>query len=359
MAIFDPSLPFDLPLLPPDINFSDPNLLKLVARARTELGELKGFSSTVPNPMLLLSPAIIRESIASSKIENINTTIVDVFKQSLFPEYERNESDKEVLRYRNAVLKGYSLLKDLPISNRIIVLILRELLPGRNTEIRGVQNHIRNTLTNEIIYTPPPVNLIPSLISNLEIFLNDIDDDIDPLIKCAVSHYQFEAIHPFEDGNGRTGRILMVLYLVQAKILSLPILYISGYINKNRSQYYTLLSKVTKDQDWVPFIEFILNALYFQAKSTKETLVNIINLYQKYRFEIEAKANKAFKTGIVDAMFSSPFLTPTSCAAKIKTHYTTATRYLNELRGLGYLGYLELGKFHYYVNTSLIEILED
>ncbi|MDF3821847.1 Fic family protein [Leptospira sp. 96542] len=156
------------------------------------------------------------------------------------------------------------------MSNRLIQIIHKELMLDKETGIRKVQNKIINSKSGKVIYTPPIASQIPSLLNNLEIFLNDKNDGIDTLIKCAISHYQFEAIHPFLDGNGRTGRILMVLYLVQEQILSLPILYISGYINKNRNDYYALLENISAKKDWFPFIEFMLNAFYLQARSTKK-----------------------------------------------------------------------------------------
>ncbi|WP_167882362.1 Fic family protein [Leptospira sarikeiensis] len=333
--------------------------MKLIAKARTELGELKGFATALPNPMLLLSPAIIKESVASSNIENINTTVSHVLQQSLFPEYERNDYDKEVLRYRSAVELGYYELRRFPISLRLIERIHTELMFGKEPGFRKLQNRIINSTSGKLIYTPPIASKIPKLISNLEKFLNNEEDDIDPLLKCAIAHYQFEAIHPFLDGNGRTGRILMVLYLIQAKILSLPILYVSGYINNNRSKYYELLAAVSSEQDWIPFLEFMLNAFYLQAKSTKNLLFKIIELYQNYKKEISVRFPKLAKTGIVEAMFASPVLSPVSLGERIEVHYTTATRYLTDLKEANYLVDMNYGKYHLFINKALLDLLQE
>ncbi|WP_165780438.1 Fic family protein [Leptospira haakeii] len=345
--------------LPPVLDFESKGFLKLIAKARTELGELKGFASALPNPMLLLSPAIIKESVASSNIENINTTVSNVLQQSLFPEYERDDYDKEVLRYRSAVELGFHELKRFPISNRLIERVHKELMFGKESGFRKLQNKIINSNTGEPIYTPPIASKIPDLISNLEKFLNEENDGIDPLLKCAISHYQFEAIHPFLDGNGRTGRILMVLYLIQAKMLSLPILYVSGYINSNRSRYYELLAGVSSQGNWEPFLEFMLNAFYLQAKSTKDLLFKIIELYQTYKKELSIDRPKLAKTGIVEAMFASPVLSPVSLGERIDVHYTTATRYLEELKDANYLVDMNYGKYHLFINKVLLDLLQE
>lgn len=224
--------PFDLPFLPPFADFNGPDTIKILLKARTELGELKGYSSALPNPMLLLSPAVIKESVISSRIENINTTVENVLQMQLFPEAEQRKPEKEVLHYREALLWGFEQLSKLPLSTRIVVGVQKRLLPESAGGYRRVQNSIQDVAAGKVIYIPPPAQKIPELMGNWEKFIH-AEDDIDPLIKCVMAHYQFEAIHPFTDGNGRTGRILMVLYLVEQGFLTIPLLYVSGYINKN------------------------------------------------------------------------------------------------------------------------------
>jgi len=355
---FNPTYPFNLPLLPPEIDFKSKEFLELLIKARTELGELKGYSFSMPNPMLLISPAIIKESIASSNIENINTTIIDVLQNQLFPEIEQKQPDKEVLRYRDAAIWGYENLKSIALSSRLITGIQKKLIPSSHGEYRKQQNKIENSVTKEILYTPPVASHIPKLISNWENFVNYRPDNIDPLIASAIAHYQFEAIHPFNDGNGRTGRILMILQLIQDEILSLPTLYISGYINKNRNNYYKLLRSVTIKEDWNSFILFILNGFYLQAKETKETLFNIMKLFHSLKNEIKEKHKKIYSADLIETLFSYPIITPVKLGKELNIHYTTASRYLSGLQKTGFLKESIVGKYHFYINQKLLNIMK-
>jgi len=359
---FDATYPFPLPNLPPLLDFKDDNLIDLLLKARTQLGELKGYAFAMPNPLLLLSPAIIRESVASSNIENIYTTVERVLQQQLFPEVQQREPDKEVLHYRNAIMWGYNQMNKIPVSSRLILDIHEKLLPLKSHGYRTTQNTIQNSLTGEVIFTPPPANKITELISNWEKFIhNQIEgvERIDPLVKCAIAHYQFEAIHPFIDGNGRTGRILMVLYLIHEELLNLPILYISSYINKNRDEYYQLLLQVSKDGNWNEFILFIVRGIYLQARSTKETLFKIMELYHEYKEKIKIEHKKIYFTGLVDHLFASPIVTPVNLGEQIGVHYTTASRYLKELAEAGLLEDIFHGKYHFFVNQKLMKIISD
>jgi Fic family protein len=209
----DATCPHALDPLPPKKEISNADFGDLLIEARVQLAELKGASGQIPNPMLLMSPAILRESVASSHIENINTTVAGVLQMQLFPEGERRAPDKEVLRYGEATKWGFENLEKYALSSRVITGIQAVLLPEGSCRYRREQNHIINSHTNQPLYTPPPPNEVPVLISNWEKFVNAPDQSMDPLIRTIVAHYQFEAIHPFLDGNGRTGRILMVLQL--------------------------------------------------------------------------------------------------------------------------------------------------
>ena len=353
---FDSSQAFDLPLLPPSLNIADQSLFDILLKARTELAELNGAVIALPNPMLLLSPAIVKESLASSEIENIHTTLEEALQNQLFPESEQRNPDKEVLRYREALLWGYAQLPNLPISTRLILGIHQQLLSSGG-EFRKQQNQIANTVTKEIIYTPPIAANIPALIGNWENFVNDDTQKIDPLIRAAIAHYQFEAIHPFTDGNGRTGRILMVLSLVQDKLLHLPVLYISGFINKNRAEYYRLLRAITTDADWYSFIKFFLHAFHQQALETKKMLFAVFMLYQKFLDQIKASHPKIYSADLVQQLFSYPILTPVSLGEKLDIHYTTASRHLHTLAEGGYLKSSKVGKYHFFINHQLMTIL--
>ncbi|MCL5991539.1 MAG: Fic family protein [Bacteroidetes bacterium] len=354
---FDPNIPFNLPELPGSVNIGNNNLTDILIGVNRELAELKVSSGTLPNPLLLLSPAIIKESLASSIIENINTTLEDVLQNELFPEPERKEQDKEVLRYRDAVLNAFNELRKFPLSNRIILGIHKKLIPGRDTGYRKTQNKIENSLTKEILYTPPPANKIQELISNWEKFVNSTDIKFDPVLKTVIAHYQFEAIHPFGDGNGRTGRILMLMELVQDGILKYPILYISGYINKNRDRYYEVIRNVTIKNEWLQYSAYMLNTIYHQAVETKSLIFKMNNLNNVTKEKVKKLLPKLSSPDLIDSLFAFPIITPVKLGDMLNVHYTTASRYLKQLSRVGILKENVKGKYHLYINFELMKIL--
>lgn len=355
---FDPIRPFDLPLIPPELNFRHEQFVDVMLATRTELGELNGYSYSLPNPLLLLSPAVIKESVASSSIENINTTMEEALQAQLFPEAEQKKPDKEVLRYKDAIMWGFENLKKIPISTRLILGIMKKLMPDQAPGYRKTQNRIANSATGHVIYTPPAANELPQLLNNWERFVNDKEDGIDPLVKAAIAHYQFEAIHPFSDGNGRTGRILMVLQLIQERLLSLPILYVSGYINKNRSEYYRSLQTVRTDEDWHHWILFMLRAFHHQAQETKTTVFRIMELVEMTRERLKEKHRKIYSAELVEAMFALPIVTPVNLGKKLDVNYRTASRYLAELAKGRLLHESYVGKYHLYANKPLLKLLK-
>lgn len=357
MDPFSSAIPYHLPLLPPAADFRVPELYEILPDVRAALGELKGYAELLPNPLLLLSPAIIKESLASSEIENIHTTLEDVLQQNIFPETEQRPENKEVLRYREAILLGYEEMQRLPLSRRMIEGIQNKLMPGKYAGFRTVQNRIANQNTGEVLYTPPSAENLGDLISNLESFYHNEEIVLDPLIKTAISHYQFEAIHPFLDGNGRTGRILIVLELIHRKVLNLPVLYISGYINEHRDEYYRLLRKVSTEGDWIGFAGFMLRVFHTQADVTRGVLFQILKMYNEMREDLKLNHPAPAKTGIADALFAMPIVTPVRLAQELGIHYTTASRYLTELRDAGKLEYLEAGKYHLFINRKLMDVL--
>lgn len=350
--------PFPLVPLPPKTDLSRARFADQLVAARVELAELKGYGQLVPNPLLLLSPAVLRESIASSEIENIHTTIFDALQMQLLPESERRQNDKEVLRYRDALLEGFQMVESTAISSRVIHKIYSRLLPEKRIGYRQQQNRIINDRTGATIYTPPPAQDVPDLISNWERFLNQADDPIDPLIKAAIAHYQFEAIHPFSDGNGRCGRILIVLYLVQADVLRWPNFFISGYLIRHRAEYYRLLKSVTEDGDWNSFIGFMLSAFREQAAETRELLLATMTLLHKFKARLQEKLESVYSHELVEALFSTPVTTPAQLARDLDIHYRTAGRYLSQMEAKGLLQGQMHGKYHLFFNTELIELLQ-
>lgn len=355
---FDPTYPHALAPLPPARVLSNATFGDLLLAARVELAELKGACGQIPNPLLLTSPAAIRESVASSNIENINTTLAEVLQWQLFPEAEQRPPDKEVLRYREAMTWGFEQLSRYPLSSRLITGIQSRLIPEGNGAYRREQNQIVNLGSHEIRYTPPPAQAIPDLMSNWEFYVNNNDLPVDPLIRAIIAHYQFEAIHPFRDGNGRTGRILMVLQLIQDELLSLPVLYISGYINKHRGEYYECLLDVTSENKWQEYIGFMLRGFLEQAKHTRITLGAITRLFHSLKASIRTDHKKIYSSELIDALFTFPVITPTRLASVLGKHYTTTSKYLIELAKSGILFETTIGKYHIFVNQALMEILK-
>jgi len=356
---FRPDIPHEVPPLPPKIDLSRTAFAEELLPARVALAELKGYSELLPNPLILLSPAILRESIASSEIENIHTTLIDALQIDLFPSVgERRESEKEVVRYRDAILHGFDLMGGLPLSTRLIQQTHAKLLPRQRGEYRQQQNRIANDATGELVYTPPAAPSIPALMSNWEKFINTRDEAVDPLIRTALAHYQFEAIHPFADGNGRCGRMMMVLQLVCAGVLKWPILYISGYIIRHRPEYYQLLRDVTAKKEWEPFIVFLLRGFCEQALETRSLLFDIMALFNSFKERVRTKHSRIYSHELIEALFSFPVTTPAHLGRKLHVHYTTASRYLQQLSGAGFLKDRTSGRHHLYLNSALLDLLQ-
>lgn len=354
--IFNADQPFRLPLLPPPLALESPALLRAVAAARIQVAELKGYLAAIPNPMLLLSPTLLRESVASSEIEDIHTTVESALQQSLFPVAEQRGADKEVLRYSEAIRWGAAQLPRLPIVSRLIVGVQRQLLGPKATDYRTTPNQIINSLTEQPIYTPPVAADLPALLSNWENYINTSDPAADPLLRCVVGHYQFEAIHPFGDGTGRTGRILMVLQLVQDELLSLPVLFISGYINQHRAAYYQLLLGVTARGEWEAYVLFMLRGFEQQARATKLLLLQVMEQLGEFRRRLR-ELPKRVPGELADHLFAFPVTTPVQAARELGFTYKTTSRYLNELATAGLVENKQVSRYQFFFNRPLLETL--
>ncbi len=352
--------PFPLKKLPPKEDYLSGEIYKELLEARIQIAELKGYCLDYPNPLLLLSPSIIKESLASSEIEDVHTTLINVLQNSLLPESERRSADKEVLRYREAISFGFSELQKRPIiGTRLMLGIQGTLMQVEGSGFRKDQNAIVNPKTKEIIFVPPRPQDIEALVKNWEEYVNVASDDIkhDPLIKAAIAHYQFESIHPFDDGNGRTGRILMVLQLIHAELLTVPILYISGYINKNKTEYYQLLRNITNKNEWKEYVLFMIRGFKEQAVITKKHLLDTKVLFEETRKKVKKDMPEIYSHELIEAIFTIPIITPTALAAKIGVYYTTAGTYLKKLQSAGIMKSQKYGKYQMYGNTKLINLL--
>lgn len=357
---FDPKQPFNqLPSLPPKIDLDDIQILKKVNSANIALSKLDGSSIAIPNRELLIEPLSVREAVASSGIENINTTVAEIFQAVLFPEKEISKAQKETLHYKDALLVGFGLLQKQDFLHTNSFLEIQKILEPNKAGIRKLPGtSIKNSVTGEIIYTPPEgEDLLRRLLQNYENYYNNFADDIDPLIKLAILHYQFEAVHPFYDGNGRTGRILMVLYLILAKRIELPILFISGFINTHRSDYYRLLNRVTKDDGWKEWILFILNAVETQATETATTVTAIKLMHRSYKSTIKEKLPKIYSADLVDYLFANPFYSQQRLAETLGKERKTAAKYLNALLEISLIEAFKFKREKVYFCPKLLKLL--
>lgn len=350
---------FVLKNLPPDIELETKQVLRKVASAHRYLAELKGISATIPNQAILINTLSLQEAKDSSAIENIITTHDDLYREDILPEYTSSAAAKEVSRYVSALKKGYSAVKNtgLLTSNHIID-IQAELEAHRSGFRKLPGTELINEQTGEQVYIPPQNHQdIVNLMSNLEKYLNENHiNDVDILIKMALIHYQFESIHPFYDGNGRTGRIINVLYLVLKDLLDIPVLYLSRYIVKNKAAYYSLLQKVRDDGAWEEWILFMLSAVEETSKQTIQIVHAIGKSIQEYKHFIRSKY-KFYSQDLINNLFFHPYTKIEFVIRDLEISRNTASKYLDALCEDGLLKKQKIVTTNYYINTSLYSIL--
>lgn len=326
-----------------------------LVKARAAIGELRGACYGLPNPQLLLSPTILREALQSSEVENIVTTLEDVLQAQLYSEQERSAADKEVLRYNAALDAGLDAMRESYLGSNTIKTVHGVLVP-REPDYRKTQNTLRNVVTGEVVFRPISAVMVPVYLADLEKFIN-VQSGLDPVLKTVIVHYQFEAIHPFGDGNGRTGRILMVLCMIYYRLLDLPVLFISEYINNHKAEYYRAFQVAERDGDLDQFIEYMLKAIATQARKSTRTLLEVRNLHEKAKRIIRERLPKIYSRDLVDAIFSQPLMTPTRYAELMECTRQTATAHLKALRDIGMMRVLEAGKYTFYANVRLMKYL--
>lgn len=360
--MFHRDIPYnDLPLLPPKYDFDDVSLLKLVNRANNSLFELKGMANVLPNSGILVSPLSIREAVASSGIENINTTVSEALKADvIYTESETVGAEKEVLKYRDALREGYQILTKNGFLNTNSFIQIQSVLEPNKKGIRRIPGvAIRSSKTGEAVYTPPEgYDIILDKLKNFENYFNDQTDFdmLDPLIRMAVMHYQLESIHPFLDGNGRTGRIVMILYLVLTKRLELPILFLSKYILENRDEYYRRLRGVTEKNEWKEWVSYVLEAVDAQAKDTTKNILQIKALIDQYK-KIEHAGGTKITSQMLDYLFSNPFYSQKNMATNLNVHRNTAAKYFEELESSGVVKKFKHKNGYVYYNQKFLNIL--
>ena len=349
---------YSIALLPPEADLETKQVLKRLAGAHRALAELKGFADTMPNKNILINAVTINEAKDSSEIENIITTHDELFKAMSQPNYQ-NPAAKEVVNYRKALWKGYEAIKNTQILTINMMVEIQQNIENNRAGIRKLPGTVlKNEATGEVVYTPPSGEQeIMALLSNLESYMNDDHDEIDPLIKLAVIHHQFESIHPFYDGNGRTGRIINVLYLVRKELLDSPILYLSQYIIRNKTSYYRLLQEVRTKGLWEEWILFMLDAIESTAVETLKLIKKINSLVEQTAEDILTALPKIYSRELVALLFFE-FYTKTIYIEKgLRISRKTAVTYLSALEESGFLTSERIGRERIYLNKRLFEVV--
>ncbi len=359
MSHWTPDQPYnDLPPLPPEVDLESRAILKGCITARAALSQVLQAGDLLPNPAILINTIPLLEAQASSEIENIVTTADRLFRYA----GQLNQADpatKEALRYRAALYHGFEALKSRPLCTSIAVDVCREI-KGVALDVRKTPGtKLVNDGTGAVIYTPPEgEQLIRNLLKNIETFIH-ADSGIDPLIKMAVMHYQFEAIHPFIDGNGRTGRVLNLLYLIDAGVLNLPILYLSGYIIRNKREYYQRLLAVTSQGDWEGWILYMLRAIEETAQWTIRQVRAIRSLIDETANQVKAEAPQLYSTELIETIFVQPYCRIGNLVEAGIAKRETASRRLRQLAELGILQETRAGREKLFINVKLLNLFTD
>lgn len=342
-----------------DYDLKTPKILEALNEATRSLAELKGLASSIPNQHILINAITINEAKDSSAIENIVTTHDSIYKvltESGFKE----EAAKEVVDYRSAIWRGYEIIKEKGFISTNVLVELQSMIEPNKTGIRKTPGtNLVNSKTGEIIYTPPQAESeIRDLLKNLEDYINNNGDEVDPLIKMALIHYQFETIHPFYDGNGRTGRILNVLYLVLNNLLTSPILYLSNYINKSKDTYYKLFNEFRENNKYEEWIIYILKGIEVTSKNTIDLIKQIQNEMESYKEKFMTKLPKIYSDELLYSLFYEVYTRINYIENRCGVTRQTATTYLNSLVDSGLLEYEKVGRESIYKNTRLINLLK-
>lgn len=341
-----------------DFDLKTPRILEALNEASRSLAELKGFANSIPNQHILINAITINEAKDSSAIENIVTTHDSIYKVLTESGY-KDENAKEVVDYRSAIWRGYEIVKKKGFINTNVLVELQSMIEHNQAGIRKTPGtSLKNSRTGEIIYTPPQEESeIRNLLKNLEDYMNDKEDAIDPLIKMALIHYQFESIHPFYDGNGRTGRILNVLYLVLNDLLDSPILYLSNYINNNKSEYYRLFTSFRDHNNYEDWIIYILKGIEETSKNTIELIKLIQKEMDLFKEEFISKLPKIYSDELLDSLFYEVYTRINYIEEKCGVTRQTAATYLNQLVEVGLIECEKIGRESIYKNTRLINLL--
>lgn len=355
---------YNIPTLPLGYDLETKEVLKQLNLANKKLAELKGVALTIPNENILISTLTLQEAKDSSEVENIVTTQDDLYKADLDLKGSIiKAAEKEVMNYRNALISGYQQVKKHHILTLNTIKDIQRALESNNAGFRKVPGTSLKNNKGETVYTPPQnVADIESYMSNLELFINDSEIcDLDPLVKMAIIHHQFESIHPFYDGNGRTGRIILILYLVMSDLLDLPILYLSRYITHNKGEYYRLIQEIrdndgNNEEQWRKWILFILKGVEETADQTINLVKGISVLMGDYKAKLRPEFGRLYKHELLNNLFFHPYTKIEYVERDMIVKRKTAASYLDRIVEMGLLKKMKIGKSNYYINTQLVEL---
>lgn len=334
-------------------------VLKLATQAHRYLAELKGVSATIPNESILINTLTLQEAKDSSAVENIITTQDDLYKAGLFSESQLNPASKEVQDYSAALKQGFSRVRPNSLVRLHDILDIQATLEQNRAGLRKVPGTgLKNLATGETVYTPPQdAREIEQLMHNLVDYINDAQpSELDPLIRMALIHHQFESIHPFYDGNGRTGRIINILYLVSQGLLDLPVLYLSRYFIRNKSAYYTQLQAVRDSGNWEPWLLYMLEGVVQTSQQTIGLVNEIKRLMQQYKHGIRKQLPKIYSQELLNNLFSHPYTKIDFMMQDLQVSRITATKYLDLLVEHDYLQKAKIGRSNFYINHPLFTL---
>lgn len=353
---------YKVPTLPLPYDLETKAVLRQLTKSHKKLAELKGIARTIPNENILVSTLSLQEAKDSSEVENIVTTHDELYRAALDEHTPTSAPAKEVLSYREAIQLGFKLVKENRLLTCNIVKQVQARLENNDAGFRSLPGTRLLRNDGEVVYTPPQEKTeIEVCMDNLEQFINESPaNDMDPLVKMSIIHHQFESIHPFYDGNGRTGRIVNVLYLVVTGLLDLPILYLSRYITRNKSEYYKLIQNVRDSADkpkgWENWILFLLKGIEETASETIDLVQNISDMMSRYKQILRPIFGKQYKHELLNNLFFHPYTKIEYLERDLEINRKTAAKYLNAIAGVGLLEVQKLGKSNYYINRELVEL---
>ena len=360
---FDPAKPYNaLPALPPDVELESRAVLKACIAARAAVAELKAVGQMIPNQGVLINTIPLLEAQASSEIENIVTTTDQMFLFDGVSEGEADPATKEALRYRTALWEGYQALKTRPLSTNTAVQICRAI-KGVDMDIRRTPGTtLSNDRTRQVIYTPPEgESLLREKLANWEQWMHGTlpgSAEVDPLVRMAAGHYQFEAIHPFTDGNGRTGRVINLLYLVEQGLLDIPVLYLSRHILRNKAEYYSGLQSITETGAWEPWLLYMLSGVAETARWTMHKILAVRGLLEETTERMRRDASQIYSRELAELVFVRPYCRITHVVEAGLAKRQTASVYLKQLAAIGILREHKVGREKLFLNPAFMDLLK-